>query len=114
MSGSRRNPGLLGPFVEGYRARLLELGYSPLSVTHSLTTLGYLGRWMDREELAIDDLGGEVLKAFLAAYVRDHGHLPSAGVMPLLEYLRSAGIVEPEPVRRLGPLDRLVGEYRDC
>lgn len=44
MSGSRRKPGRLGPYVDGYRARLLELGYSPLSVTHSLVTLGHLGR----------------------------------------------------------------------
>lgn len=81
MSGTRRKPGPLGPFVEGYRDRLLELGYSPLSVTRSLIVLGHLGRWMDRGEFAVDDLGGEVLKTFLAACLRDHGHLPSAGVM---------------------------------
>ena len=81
MSGSRRKPGPLGPFVDGYRARLLELGYSPLSVTRSLIVVGHLGR---------------------------------CGVMPLLVYLRSEGVVAPEPVLRLGPLDRLVGEYRTC
>jgi hypothetical protein len=31
MSGTRRNPGPLGPYVDGYRARLLELGYAPLA-----------------------------------------------------------------------------------
>src|SRR5690349_13896285 len=46
VSGTRRKPGRLGPYVDGYRARLLQLGYSPLSVTPSLTALGHLGRWM--------------------------------------------------------------------
>ena len=58
MSGSRREPGPLGPFVDGYRARLLELGYSPASATKSLIALGHLGRWMDREELEADKLSG--------------------------------------------------------
>jgi hypothetical protein len=44
MSGSRRRPGRLGPYVDGYRARLLELGYEPASVTRSLGALGHLGR----------------------------------------------------------------------
>ena len=43
MSGTRRKPGPLGPYVGGYRSWLLELGYSPLTVTHSLTALGHLG-----------------------------------------------------------------------
>lgn len=69
MSGSRRRPGRLGPYVEGYRARLLELGYSPGSVTRSLGTLGHLGRWMDSREIDAEQLDGEVLKAFLADHV---------------------------------------------
>ncbi len=112
MSGSRRKPGPLGPWVDGYRVRLLELGYSPLSVTHSLTTLGHLGRWMDREKLDVEQLNEDVSKSFLADHVAGHGHLPS-GVVPLLEYLRGEGAVPPEPARHLVPLDRLLGDYRD-
>jgi site-specific recombinase XerD len=113
MSGTRRNPGPLGPYVDGYRARLLELGYAPMSVTHSLAALGHLGRWMDREGLDADQLNGGVIEAFLAAHVKEHGHLPSAGVMPLLDYLRSAGVVAPEPTRRRSPFDGFLGEYRE-
>jgi site-specific recombinase XerD len=113
MSGSRRKPGRLGPYVEGYRARLLELGYSPLSVTRSLITLGHLGRWMDRHDIEVGQLDGGAVKAFLVDHVDRHGHLPSAGAMPLLDYLRSEGAVGPEPAQRLSALDRLVGEYRD-
>jgi hypothetical protein len=56
MSGSRRKSGPLGPFVDGYRAWLLERGYSPSVAIRSLITLGHLGRWMEREEFAVDQL----------------------------------------------------------
>ena len=112
MSGSRRRPGRLGRFVDGYRAHLLERGYSPLSVTRSLTALGHLGRWMDRDDVDVAQLSSGVLKAFLADHVDEHGHLPTAGVVPLLEYLRSEGVVPPEPARWRTPLDGLLVEYR--
>jgi hypothetical protein len=47
MSGTRRRPGRLGPFVEGYRVWLLEAGYTPQTVRAMLKELGSLGRWMD-------------------------------------------------------------------
>jgi hypothetical protein len=53
MSGSRRRPGRLGRYVDGYRVPPLELGYSPLSVLHSLAALGHLARWMDREGMDV-------------------------------------------------------------
>ena len=44
MSGSRRKPGPLRPFVDRYRAWLVERGYSPFGgVVRSLGTLGHLG-----------------------------------------------------------------------
>lgn len=113
MSGSRRRPGRLVRYVDGYRVRLLELGYSPLSVASSLAALGHLGRWMDREGLAVDQLDRGAVEAFLAAHAREHGHLPTAGVMPLLDYLRGEGFVDPEPVALDAPLDRLLAEYRE-
>jgi site-specific recombinase XerD len=113
MSGSRRKPGRLGPHVDGYRAWLLELGYSPVSVTHSLVTLGHLGRWMDRYDIDVEQLSDDTVRAFLADYVDQHGRAPSAGAMPLLDYLRSLGLLAREHARRLSPLDEFVGEYRD-
>ncbi len=53
MSGPRRNPGRLGPFVEGYRAWLLEAGYTPGTVRGMLKELGQLGRWMDAEDVEL-------------------------------------------------------------
>jgi hypothetical protein len=66
MPGTRRTPGPLGPYVEGYRSWLLERRYSPLSVTHSLAALGHLGRWMAREDVEVGRLDGDTVRAFLA------------------------------------------------
>ena len=92
---------------------MLEQGYSPCSVTRSLTALGHVGRWMDREELGVEQLSDDVLRAFLADHVAEHGHLPSAGVMPMLAYLRGEGVVAAEPAGRVGLMDGFVDEYRD-
>jgi hypothetical protein len=113
MSGSRRKPGPLGPFVDGYRAWLVERGYAPSVVIRSLVTLGHLGRWMQRDALAVDQLSDERVGTFLAEYRRDRGDLPSASVWPLLEYLRAQGAVASEPPRAVTPVEHLVDEYRE-
>ena len=113
MSGSRRKPGPLGPFVDGYRAWLLGRGYSPSAVVRSLITLGHLGRWLERNALAVEQLTAEVVRAFLVEYRSDRGWLPGASVWPLLEYLRAEGFVRPEHPAALSPVEQLVGEYRE-
>jgi integrase/recombinase XerD len=65
---------------------------------------------MDRHDIDAGELDSGVLNAFLGDHV--DGYLPSAGVMPLLDYLRSAGVAAAEPTRRCSPLDEFVGEYR--
>jgi hypothetical protein len=112
MSGSRRKPGPLGPFVDGYRAWLVGRGYSPSVVVRSLVTLGHLGRWLERNALAVDQLTDEAVSSFLAEYRDDRGRLPGASVWPLLEYLRVEGAVLPEPPAVVAPVEQLVGEYR--
>jgi hypothetical protein len=72
-----------------------------------------LGRWMDSRDIDADNLSSEVIKAFLADHVDRYGHRPSAGVMPLLDYLRSAGVAGPEPTRWRSPLDEFLSEYRN-
>ena len=113
MSGSRRKPGPLGPFVEGYRSWLLEWGYSSSVVIRSLIALGHLGRWMEREALEVDQLTAAAVSAFLGEYRSVRGRLPTASVWPLLEYLRAEGAVPPEPPAMVGQVEQLVGEYRE-
>jgi len=65
MSGTRRKPGRLGPYVEGYRARLLELGYTPGTVRGMLKVLGQLGRWMESAGVEAGQLDEAAIGAFL-------------------------------------------------
>ena len=100
--------GGLGGWVRTWTATApgcLSWAIRRLSVTRSLGALGHLGRWMDSRDIDAEQLNGEVLKAFLADHVDRHGQLPSAGVMPLLDYLRSVGVAgagaERDAARRL-------------
>src|ERR1700686_237640 len=115
MSGSERKPGRLGRYVVGYRDGLLELGYTPLSVSsYSLVAVGQLGRWMASEDVDVAQLDSRTIKAFLATRrTKDYRPAATASLVPLLEYLRDEGVTPPEPARALTPLDGLIGEYRD-
>jgi site-specific recombinase XerD len=113
MSGTRRKPGRLGPFVEGYRSRLQELGYSPSSARNKLKELGQLGRWMTVQEIEAAELSSIAVGVFLAAR-RTAGcrRVPGArSFAPLLDFLRDEGVIavpEPAPVTAL---DSLIGRY---
>ncbi len=114
MSGTRRKPGRLGPYVEGYQSRLQALGYPPSSARNKLKELGQLGRWMAGKEMEAAQLSGTQVEEFLAARRAEgcrrvpHGR----SFVPLLDYLRDQGIIAaPEPAP-LTALDELIGCYR--
>lgn len=65
MSGTRRRPGRLGPFVEGFRVWLLEAGYTPQTVRGMLKELGSLGRWMNAEDVEVGALTVCGIESFL-------------------------------------------------
>jgi site-specific recombinase XerD len=114
VSESRLEPGRLGPFVDGYRAWLLERGYASGSVEHELRFLSMLGRWMVAEDLAVGQLDGDVILAFVEAHSAQ-GSVPSViarGSRSLLIYLRELGVVSPERADLLTPLGELVEDYR--
>ena len=93
MAGRRRKPGRMGPFIEGYRAWLAELGYTPGTVINMLAMAGDLGRWMDSRDIVASDLNRAVIAEFLAA-MRAAGMrcVPGTrGLDRLLEYLRHEG-----------------------
>jgi hypothetical protein len=46
MSGTRRKPGLLGPYVEGYSAWLVRRGHTALTARNMLKEFGQVGRWL--------------------------------------------------------------------
>jgi len=114
MSGTRRKPGRLGPFVEGYRSRLQVLGYPPSSAKHKLTELGQLGRWMADRDFDPAQLGSTAVEKFVAAR-RAAGRPRVAGVhafAPLLDHLRDEGIIAAEEPGPATALEELIGCYR--
>ena len=113
MSGTRRKAGLLGSQVEGYRAWLLRRGYTPETVRNMLKDLGQLGLWSVAEGLELADLDETRMAAFLAARLAA-GHrrvLGPRAMVPLLSYLREAGVVVAATVS-LTPLGELLVQYR--
>lgn len=113
MSGSQRRDGQLGVFVDGYRAWLLERGYTQTTVTKALIALGHLGRWMEREGIDVDRLNAVAVGAFVGTQARARGRLPLASVRPLIEYLRVIGAVQAELPGPVGRVDEVVDGYRE-
>jgi site-specific recombinase XerD len=115
MSGTRRKPGRLGPFVEGYRVRLLELGYTPGTVRGMLRVLGQLGRWMASEGVEPGQVDAAAVEVFLAAR-RAGGdrQVPTVRALgQLVRYLRDVGVMAPEDgLQALTPLEELIAAYR--
>lgn len=66
MSGTRRKPGRLGPYVDGYRLYLLGLGYTRETVRGQLKVRGQLGRWMAARGVSPAGLSSGHMDAFLA------------------------------------------------
>ena len=114
MSVTRRKPGRLGPFVEGYRVWLLETGYTPQTVRWMLRDLSRLGRWMDAEDVAIGALTVSGVESWLAARRAAGGYrVPTVRALrALLSYLGEVGVMGEEEPLELSPVEALVDGYR--
>ena len=113
MTGRRRKPGRLGPFIDGYRAWLAGRGYAPGTVINMLAMAGDLGRWMDARDFAASDLDrvmvGEFRDAMRTAGMRN---VPGAhGLDRLLQYLEHEGVRAASAVPAT-PVEELVQRYR--
>lgn len=115
MAGTRRRPGELGPYVDGYRERLLALGYTPETVRGQLKVLGQLGRWMSVNGLTPAQLSLARIGEFLA-YRRadDYRQVPRRReLVALLEFLISENVVAADDPPQRSALDELIGTYRE-
>lgn len=114
MSGTRRKPGALGPWVESYRDWLLAAGYTPQTVRLMLKDVGHLGRWMVSQGIRPGELTLADVEALLANQ-RASGvvRVPSIGMLrALLKFLREAGVMVIEAPRPLTALEVLISDYR--
>lgn len=115
MSGTRRRPGRLGPFVEGYRVSLLTAGYTPQTVRLMLKDLGRLGRWMDANGVEIGAVDVASIELFLTDWGADgRRRVPTfRALRSMLAYLREVGVMVAEQPPALSPVEVLIGEYRE-
>ena len=54
MPGRPRRDCELEPYVDGFRRRLLSLGYTPGTVANQLAVVGRLGRWLAVRGRSVD------------------------------------------------------------
>jgi integrase/recombinase XerD len=114
MSGTRRKPGELGPFIEGMRARLLASGYTVGASSNMLMVVGQLGRWLGSEGLTIADVDEEKVELFIAARraagYRQIQHRSVFAV--LLAFLREKGVVPVVAILSPSAVETMIEQYR--
>jgi site-specific recombinase XerD len=113
MANPRRQAGVLAPQVEGYRAWLVQRGYTTLTIRNMLKDLGQLGLWLSRQGLDAADLNEEQLTRHLSD-LQTAGRRRVAGprgLVPLLTFLREVGAVPAPPVA-LSPVEALLLQYK--
>lgn len=114
MADVRRKDGPLGPYADGYRARLLGQGYTPGSAREKLKAMGQLGRWMEARGLDIERLDERLVARFCAGPGRRGQRRPPGGrsFAPLLEHLRAVGAITLEQAPAPTPRGELLERYR--
>jgi hypothetical protein len=90
-------PGLLEQYAPGFRAWLLDKGYTPLTTVPQLQLMAHASRWLEREGLTAAGLTGQQAGRFLAARRAAGRPRHPAGLRPLLDYLGGLGVIPPEP-----------------
>jgi integrase/recombinase XerD len=108
--------GPLAPYVDGLRAELERLDYTPLTAAAHVRLMAHLSRWLARHGLEASGLTPATVDAYFAerraaGYV---GHVTGRALQPLLGYLQRLGVVPPPaPVAPASPKERLLAQYWD-
>lgn len=105
--------GLLGPYGEGFRAKLLSRGYTWGSAAHQVHLMAHFSRWLEGNELSLAQVDRSVVTAFLVArradgYVR---LLSSRAMAPMIEHLHDLGVVPPEAPQVMTPTEAVLVEF---
>jgi integrase/recombinase XerD len=107
--------GPLEPHIVGFAEELLRQGYSRTSAAQHVCFLAHLDRWMSAEGVAIDGLSGPVIERYLAqrraAGYREYRSVKA--LQPMLDFLAPLGVLPVPPVVLLGPVEELLGRYRN-
>lgn len=114
MSGTRRKPGRMGPYVEGFAARLRDLGYTPGTIGNELKLVGQLGRWLEREDLGVTELSEGSAEVFVESLRVRRRRRPVSvrSLRPLFDYLRAEGVLTGQALKS-SPVGTMLADYRD-
>jgi integrase/recombinase XerD len=107
--------GPLAPFAEGFKARLEELGYTPLSAVNSLRLVVHLSRWLGARGMTAADLSSwRVEQYFQERHTAGYRSSRSPrSLVVLLELLRSQGVlVAEEPAPPCSAVEALLASFR--
>jgi integrase/recombinase XerD len=107
--------GPLEPHVAGFAEQLLRQGYSRSSAGQQVCFIAHLDRWMSAEGVGLGGLSAPVIERYLAER-RSAGYVEyrSVGALrPLLEFLAPLGVLPVPQVVPPGPVEELLGRYRD-
>lgn len=109
-------PAVSGPLAAhapGYERWLAARGYSRQTVQRRLWQLGQLSGWLEREDLAVDELT-EVVSARFAAAHRAAGYRTYVSRLSLrvpLGYLRAVGAISAPATTAVGPVEELLAGF---
>src|SRR6266702_4693482 len=107
--------GPLEPHVIGFAEELGRQGYSRTSAAQHVCFIAHLDRWMRAEGVGVDGLSGPVIERYLvqrraAGYVE---YRSVKALRPLLDYLAPLGVLPAAEEVPPGPVEELLGRYRD-
>jgi integrase/recombinase XerD len=107
--------GPLEPHAIGFAEELRRQGYSRPSAEQHICFIAHLDRWMRAAGLELGELSGSMIDRYLAER-RAVGYVEYRSVKalrPLLDYLAPLGVLPAPPEVPLGPVEELLGRYRD-
>lgn len=113
----RLRAGLLGPYLDGFAARLSQAGYARSTVRTQLWLVADLDRWLTRRAFHVTQLCPGLTDAFISRRRRTGGvrRGDAATLRLLLDHLQTTGVIPaPPPVidrSALGQLKRCYEEY---
>lgn len=107
--------GPLEPYAAGFAAELDRRGYTRSSAEQHVCVVAHLDRWMSAAGIEVSGLTGPVIERYLAER-RAAGYVEYRSVRalaPLLGYLGPLGVLPVVQVVLVGPVEELLGRYRD-
>lgn len=109
-----RVSGPLAPFVDQYRERLKEIGYTRLSAVNLERGVARLSRWLQAECLGVEQLSEAQIEAFVVLQ-RASGcggsWLSRPGLLCFLELLRELGVVAAAVMPTRSPTEAFMDSF---